>query len=225
MENNKITGGEEQKKSPSGCLKILGGATVIALVIALIAGLWVKQNIYASEFRPAKLSAREQEQLDAKLSRLEQSARRDRSLSYGRLAPEPYTEEGAKREIRLTEKELNSIIAHDPETARRVAIDLSEDLLSVKLVVPLEEDIAVLGGTTLKITMGLILRYENDRPVVALKGVSIGGIPMPNAWLGYIKNKNLVEEFGSEQGFWQLFSEGVRDISIKEGHIRIRLKS
>jgi hypothetical protein len=225
MDDKEINSREENKKSPSGCLKILGIAAVIAVVVALISALWVKQNIYASDFRPAKLNAQEQEQLDSKLSRLEESARNDRSLSHGRLTPEPYSEEGARREISFSEKELNSIIAHDPETARRVAIDLSEDLLSVKLVVPLHDDVAVVGGTTLKITMGLILRYENDRPVVALKGISIGGIPMPNAWLGYIKNKNLVDEFGSEQGFWKLFSEGVRDISVKEGHIRIRLKS
>ncbi len=47
---------------------------------------------------------------------------------------------------------------------------------------------------------------------------------MPNAWLGYMKNKNLVEEFGTDGGFWQLFAEGVRDIKVREGHIRIRLK-
>jgi hypothetical protein len=39
-----------------------------------------------------------------------------------------------------------------------------------------------------------------------------------------MKNKNLVNEFGSEDGFWQIFSEGVEDIQVKDGHIRIKLK-
>ena len=69
-----------------------------------------------------------------------------------------------------------------------------------------------------------MLGYENGRPVVALKGVSLGGIPIPNAWLGNLKNRNLVKEFGSEGGFWKLFSDGVADLKVREGHILIKLK-
>jgi len=56
------------------------------------------------------------------------------------------------------------------------------------------------------------------------RGVSLGGIPLPNAWLGNLKHKNLVDEFGTEGGFWKLFAEGIEDINVKEGHIRIKLK-
>ncbi len=57
-----------------------------------------------------------------------------------------------------------------------------------------------------------------------IKGISLGGIPLPNAWIGYTKGKNLVEEFGTETGFWKLFAEGVKDIKVKEGQLRIRLQ-
>jgi hypothetical protein len=50
-----------------------------------------------------------------------------------RLVPEPYSEENASREIRITEKELNALIAKDEEAARRVAVDLSDDLVSIKV--------------------------------------------------------------------------------------------
>ena len=60
--------------------------------------------------------------------------------------------------------------------------------------------------------------------MVALKGVSLGGIPIPNAWLGNLKNKNLVKGFGTEDGFWKLFSDGVADLKVKDGHIQIKLK-
>ena len=120
-------------------------------------------------------------------------------------------------------KELNSIIASDPEIARMVAIDLSDDLVSVKLVVPVDEEMPVLGGKTLRFNLGIILSFDDGHPVVALKGISIGGIPLPNAWLGYIKEKNLIEEFGSEKGFWQLFAAGVKDLKVENGALLLKL--
>jgi hypothetical protein len=235
-----------EKESRPGCLRILGIASVVALIIILVVAGWVKYNIYASKLTPTELNAKEQKVLKSKLSLLMESAQKDRSpgsfdnltsaqkdhapgsldslTSAEALKPEPYSEVGAKREISLTEKELNWMIADEPEVARKVAIDLSEDLVSVKLVIPMDEDILILGGKTLRLNLGLILSYENSKPVVAIKGVSIGGIPMPNAWLGYMKERNLVEEFGTETGFWKLFSEGINNLAVKEGHILISLK-
>jgi len=140
------------------------------------------------------------------------------------LEPEAYSEEGAKREISLTEKELNALIAKDPEVAQCVAIDLSDNLISIKMIVPIDKEVPVLGGKTLRLNLGVMIAFEKERPVVALKGVSLGGIPVPNAWLGNLKNKNLVKEFGDETGFWKLFSDGVADLKVKDGHIQIKLK-
>ncbi len=232
MENNNMDKETlPEKESRSGCLRILGIASVIALIIVLLVAGWVKYNIYASKLTPTELNEKEKKVLNSKLSLLMASAQKDHSAkSQGTrttaedLKPEPYSEVGAKREISLTEKELNWMIADEPEVARKVAIDLSEDLVSVKLVIPMDEDILILGGKTLRLNLGLILSYENNKPVVAIKGVSIGGIPMPNAWLGYMKERNLVEEFGTETGFWKLFSEGINNLAVKEGHILISLK-
>jgi hypothetical protein len=199
----------------------------ILVVIITIAG-WIKYNMYASPFSPTRLSPKERQVLDSKLAILDVSAKKERSFGketpHDILKPEPYSEQGARREIQLTEKELNAIIANNPEVAKRVAIDLSDNLVSAKLVVPMDEEIPVLGGKTLRLHMGINLGYKNDQLVVALKGVSLGGIPVPNAWLGNLKDKNLVEEFGSEGGFWQLFSAGVQNITVREGHIGIMLK-
>lgn len=228
MEPDRSTVDPGGKPKGRGIRRPLGIAFVILCVVVLLIAFWVKRNVYASKFTPVALSRQEREVLTSKLARLQESGplpgKEDRPRSGGPLEPEPYSEEGANREIRLTERELNGLIANSPDVAERVAIDLSDDLVSVKLVVPVDDEIPVLGGKTLKVHMGLAIRYEGTKRVIALQGVSLGGIPLPNAWLGYLKNVNLLEEFGTEDGFWKIFSEGVKTIQVRQGHLRITLR-
>jgi len=215
----------EQSRSGVKRWKILVPVILAAAVFLVV--FWVKRNLYASKFTPVRLVESEQAVLDRKLAHLEGEGgelRPGGSKPETALSPEPYSEVGARREIFLTERELNSLVADDPQVAERVAIDLSDELISVKLVLPVDEQVPVLGGKRLKFHMGLVVRYERDRPYIALKGVSLGGIPLPNAWLGNLKNVNLVEEFGSEEGFWKIFSAGVRTIRVTRGGLRITLK-
>jgi hypothetical protein len=219
------------KKKRFGWLHVLGIAFIALMVIGLLSAWWIKHNIYASHFEPTRLSLKEKQVLDLKLAKLEESTVKEKSpvkakpnQSAVTLQPEPYSEDDAKREIALSEKELNALIAKDSETAKRVAIDLADDLVSVKLLLPVDEDFPILGGKTLRLSFGVTLSYNQGRPIVAIRGVSLGGVPLPSAWWGDIKNKNLVEEFGSEGGFWDQFSKGVEDIKIREGHLRIKLK-
>ncbi|MGB3095823.1 MAG: hypothetical protein WBB46_03695 [Candidatus Deferrimicrobiaceae bacterium] len=214
-------------KSGSRFKRYFGPAIVIFCVVVLLVALWVNRYVYASKFTPVSLSRQEEEVLDSKLALLRDNdpvTAEKRRLPGKPLTPEPYTEEGAKREIRLSERELNGLIANTPEMAERVAIDLSDDLVSVKLVLPVDEEVPILGGKTLRIRMGLNVSYEGSNPIIALKGVSLGGIPLPNAWLGNLKNVNLLEQFGTDDGFWKIFSAGVQTIKIRQGHLQIRLK-
>jgi len=50
------------------------------------------------------------------------------------------------------------------------------------------------------------------------------GVPIPNAWLGGLKNVDLISEFGTDPGFWQSFSEGVEDVRVEDGRIKVKLK-
>ena len=229
--NNKNTAPAVKEKR-FGWLSTVGILVVVIFITAVLAAWWVKHNIYASTFTPTQLTSKEQQVLDGKLAKLEESAHKDaavqRTAKSGEpnapLEPEPYTEKGAVREISLTEKEVNALIAKEPDMSRRVAVDLSENLVSVKVVMPMDREIPVLGGKTLRLNLGVGLSYEKGKPTVALRGVSLGGIPLPNAWLGNLKHKNLVDEFGTEAGFWKLFAEGIDDIQVKDGQIRIKLK-
>ena len=116
------------------------------------------------------------------------------------------------------------MVAKNTDLAEKVAIDLAENMVSIKLLIPLDPDFPFLGGKTLKVKAGAELAYREGRPVVKLKGVSIMGVPMPNAWLGGLKNIDLIREFGADEGFWKTFSAGVDSISVVEGFLKIQLK-
>lgn len=208
----------------------------ILVAVILAAGLtfwFVRTYLYASPLEPVALSQKEQRKLDDKLVSLGldpvdilPDAKRspDRFDADGRLIAERYSEQGASRRVRLTEKELNALVASSPELASRFAIDLSQDLASAKLLIPVDPDFPVLGGKTIRVTAGLELDYREQRPVVILRGVSVMGVPVPNAWLGNLKNVDLVREFGGRPGFWQSFSAGIETIAIEDGRLLIELK-
>jgi hypothetical protein len=108
--------------------------------------------------------------------------------------------------------------------AKHVAVDLANDLVSVKLVVPVNNEMPLVGGKLLKLDFGLALSYAAGRPVLAMRGISIGGLPLPSSWWGDIKNTNLVEEFGGSGGFWDQFANGVDDLKIENGQLYVKLK-
>ncbi len=222
-----------QTRARSSWPRRLGIAAAVFIVITLLGVWWIRYNLYASPFSPTKLNEHEQQVLGEKLDRLERSIQGERKSpgagtaekkGEARLEPEPYKEEAAKRKITITEKELNALIAKDEETARRVAIDLSDDKVSVKLLIPVDQDFPVLGGKTLRLSCGITLGHEAGKPVVAIRGVSIGGVPIPNAWLGNIKDMDLVQEFGGRGGFWDAFSKGMEDMRVSDGSFSIKLK-
>ena len=71
---------------------------------------------------------------------------------------------------------------------------------------------------------GLELKYGAGQPSVILRGVSVMGVPVPNAWLGGLKNVDLVEQFGGDPGFWQAFADGIDAIEIRDGALHMLLK-
>ena len=199
------------------------------LTAAIIASVWIiKVYLFPAEFKPVTLDVEETQTLERKLQRLDVfeggQARTKQEQGSEELTPEAYSEAGVRREITFTERELNALLARNTDLAHKVAIDLAEDLLSGKLLMPVDEDFPILGGQTIRVRAGLELAYADNRPRVILKGVTVMGVPMPNAWLGGMKNIDLIEEFGEQQGFWQAFADGVDSINVVDGQLNIKLK-
>jgi hypothetical protein len=201
------------------------------LVTAAVTYWVVRTYIYARDFEPVELDAGERQTLNAKLRVLgydpapaspADAAAPETDEQW--LRPEVYSEVGARREVSFSERELNALVANNPDLARKLALDLADNLVSARLLVPLDPDFPILGGKTLRVSTGVEMAFRDARPVVVLKGVSIMGIPIPNAWLGGLKNIDLVSEFGDQGGFWQGFAAGVEDIRVEQGRLKVRLK-
>lgn len=219
---------EESKKGIRGIhiFWIVLGTIVITAAVTFWA---VRTYVYAKDFKPVVLSVEEQQELNGKLRVLGYQPEpvvsgEAKESDQEWLRPEAYDETGAKREVSFSERELNALIAKDQQLARKLAVDLSDDLVSVRLLVPVDKDFPLLGGKTLRVAAGVEMAYQTARPTVVLKGVSIMGVPLPNAWLGGLKNVDLIGEFGDEQGFWSSFSQGVEDMRVADGELKLTLK-
>ena len=213
-------GDPEKKESHTG---LIVGLVLLTVLLSVGITIWVINHyFFPKKFEAVVLSEREDKRLDKKLknfSWLESS-----KLSSEKLEPEKYSEKGAKREIELSERELNALLAKNTDLADKLVIDLSENLASGKLLLPMDEDFPILGGKTLKASAGIELSFANQKPIVKLKGVSIMGVPIPNAWLGGLKNIDLISEFGQDEGFWKAFSDGVDNFHVSDGSLVIKLK-
>jgi len=218
---------DQQSEKKHGCL-FIGSIMLVTIVISVAATVWIfTQYIFPKRFDPVELSTVEQQTLNRKLRVFEgfgSSTTSPQNSQVVNVEPEKYSEEGADRRIELTERELNGMLANNTELAERLVIDLSENLASGKLLVPLDPEFPIMGGKTLKISAGMELAFRDEKPIVVLKGVSIMGVPLPNAWLGNIKNVDLVREFGGSEGFWKSFADGVENVEVSEGKLIIQLK-
>lgn len=203
------------------------------LITVAITFWFVRTYIYAKDFTPVKLDASEQQTLNSKLrvlgyqpdtSPAPDSKAQATETDQQWLRPEKYLEQADRREVSFSERELNAMIANNRDLAKKLSLDLSDQLVSARLLVPLDPDFPILGGKTLRVSAGVEMAFRNARPRVVLKGVSLMGVPIPNAWLGGLKNIDLISEFGDESGFWSSFADGVENIEVHEGRLRVKLK-
>lgn len=201
-----------QKKkllSLPGMAVLLALTVIITVLITLAAA---RTWIFEPDVDPVVLDSREQAQLEDKLKALQKSS-----------GPEKYSESQEDRVLYLTQRELNAIIARDPALAERLFFHLSEAKISATLLVDIPEDMPVFAGRRVEVTAGLQANYADGRPLLVVEGISLMGVPVPSAWMGGLKGKNLLELEGPGGDFARLFGQGVKDLRVEEGRLRIEL--
>lgn len=207
-----------------GCLAV-SGLLLLAIVVSVLVTLFVARAwLYPQPFEPVRLSAAEAVTLERKLDNLADAAEGAATPDQrDGLRPEIYRERAEDRVIHFSQRELNAMIARNPDLADRLALHLSDDMLSATMLITLPPDFPVFAGQTVRVATGLRLRHDGERPQIVVEGVSVMGVPVPSAWLGGIKGQDLVTLFGPDQGFWSAFGKGVRELRVADGRLRIEL--
>ena len=177
---------------------------------------WVKHNIYASPLHPVQLSQTEKTALDAKLAKLE--------LSEEVVPPEaPAKTDGDPRTISISSKEINAFLAGQG-IGEQVKLDVTRNRIAANFLLPIDKDAPHFAGTTLRIRLALnALMNENGKLVVKVDDVSLGGIPLPNAWLGDIKGLDLITSNIGEDPAIERFAAGIKEFRLENGHVHIVL--
>lgn len=191
--------------------------TTIVLCSAGIAAAgtawWVKHNIYANAMQPVALSQAEQASLDSKLKALGQNG----------SAP-PVDPEVAKRTMTISEKEINAFLAQQG-LGEQLKVELSDGSAAATVLAPIEKEVPLIGGTTLRIHVGFGARMDDSKHLAfSITDVTLGGVPLPNAWLGNLKGLNLLADSPLQTDpAVKGFLAGIRDFKIERGTMRIVL--
>lgn len=179
-----------------------------------------------------ELPGRSSREIDAEVARLAKAAGEAPASARPWIDPlgdDEGTDE-ERRHLVITERELNGILHSNTDLADRVRIELREDTIRAGALIPFSDDALLFAGKTLrcKLTIRAYLD-ENKRLAVFITDVTVGGIPVPNAWVGDIKNCNLVaspdpaDPRQRAPGGMNRFADGIRDFKISDKRIEIWL--
>lgn len=185
---------------------------------AIATAWWVKRNFYASPLRPVSLTQQEKQVFNEKVSAINGS---QSPTPVGKSVEQSEFDE--KRTLTLSEKEINAFL-NEKGMGDRVNVELSEGGVQATALVPVDKDVPVLGGKTIRLAIALAGNMGADlQPAFRITDVSIGGVPVPNAWLGDLKGVNLLASNIESDPIVKRFLAGIREFEFKKGAIRVLL--
>ena len=198
---------------------------IVLAVILVCCGLtaaatawWVKRNVYASPLHPVSLSQAEQKVFDEKIGVLTGASEAPKDEK----TPEQRASE-AERTLVVTDKEINAFLAKQG-IGEQVKVELAVGNIEATVLVPVDKDVPLFGGKTLRLKLALTGKMgEDQKPAFRVTDISLGGVPLPNAWLGDLKGVNLLASNVESDPVVKRFLAGIREFEIKGGSIRVLL--
>jgi hypothetical protein len=192
---------------------------------ALIAGggayWWFKRHLDARALKPVQLAETEERAFEAKLQALA-------------AAGEPGAPQGTRpglaiadeRTLHISSREINAFLA-ERGLGENIRVELARDLLHVDMIVPIPADsgLPLLAGANLRLRFSLDATCDPQAgPRFAIRDVRLGGVPLPDAWLGGIKGLNWVDQNLNQDPGMQRFLSGIEDLEVRPEGIRLRLR-
>jgi hypothetical protein len=176
---------------------------LLAGLLALV-GFWWWHN---RPIQPVVLTPQEKEIVAEKVESIQKPA-------------EPKYEIG-KKEIILTERELNGLLNENTTFGKSLSFELATNAVHARVETDLDKDLPFIGGRHLKARARFLVKGETGKPAFVLDDLTVWGISLPNDWLGGMKGHDLLGEvLGMKDGH----IAGVDEFKVEPGQLRIRLK-
>jgi hypothetical protein len=198
-----------ERRSSTG-KKLLVTASVLLGIAGLTFGSatwWYQLNLNASPFKPVQLSVAEQQAVEAKIASLEKPADPAKTLV-------------------LNEREINGYLEQQG-LGENLKVSIRNGNIEAQILTPVDPDVPLLGGHTVRVKIAVNTLLDADRRLaLSLDDVSVGGISLPNAWLGNLKGMNLFDEANlgaGDSNFIKSFAAGIKDLQVRSGEIRLIL--
>lgn len=221
--------------------------TLGVFALLVVGGVsWYLYNFHAF-IRPVQLSQREQEVVKQKIDTIQSASSPapagaanskvpDEALREANqvkvLSPEDARKAAAqereeRRTIVLTQREINGMLNYNTDLGQRLKFDLRPGYIAIQYVQPVPEDVAIVGGKTLRFSLDVSMnKVPGGKLEFKIQDVSIGGIPIPAAWLemaGIQKNQDLIELIKKEMPAFEKFEQGIDYVDISSGQLKVRL--
>lgn len=154
---------------------------VIAVLLVAIGLIWWNNRA----IKPVQLSVEEKAAVEAKVEALQVEA--------PETPAEPTYEKG-KKEIVLTDRELNGLLNEHTKMGDKLKFELGTDAINARLESDLDPDLPVVGGKKLKARARFTVKTEGGVPSLVLEDLTVWGVSLPNDWLAQLKGKDLLGE-------------------------------
>jgi hypothetical protein len=209
---------------------------VSALVSAAVIG-WFQYNFNPAPMQPVVLSEVEKQAFTTKLSALGDPAMAPVFLKFPAhdrasapafttpsAAPVPTVPAGLENKtLILTEREVNAYLASQ-NLGENIQVSFGEGRVITAIILEVPQDFPILPGQKVRarITFGTGLTPEHKLSLV-FNDLHVGGISLPNAWLGDLKGVDLIAENLQRDPALQRFISGIRSLEIHPGGARVIL--
>ncbi len=185
---------------------LIGIIVILVAVIGFV--LWTNRAI-----KPVQLSAEEKAVVEAKVEALQVEA--------PATPAEPKYEKG-KKEIILTERELNGLLNEHTTLGQKLKFELGTDAINARYETDLDPDVPLVGGKKLKARARFQVSTTDGIPHFILEDLTVWGVSLPNDWLAQLKGKDILGEvLGGGKGGKVA---GIEEMSVEPGQLKIRLK-
>lgn len=198
-------------KKKSCLVPVLIGLVVV--LIAIIGAMWWHNR----PIKPVQLTVQEKAVVQQKVEALQNV-----EAPVPPAAPvEPQYEKG-KREIILTEHELNGLLNEHTQLGEKLKFELARDAVHARIETDLDPDLPVVGGKHLKARARFIVKTADGTPSLILDDLTVWGVSLPNDWLAQLKGKDILGEvLGGGKGGKVA---GIEEMSVEPGQLKILLK-